>query len=682
MPLERHSPIPITGPERLNSWKEIADYLRISVRTAQRWERSEGLPVHRHQHDASSTVYANRAELVSWLTTRHADRDISSSDGAARRFRLAGFAALALLGACLVSAFILFARGSRPDLASNYRQRPFATGLPSQWFPTWSPDGKKIGYIGEKGGNRRLMVQAIDSPHPFAISPPALQLADRQFPFWSPDSQWVYCIGTLDGGSEQVEASLYRVPAAGGDPVLVQPATRAATVSPDGKTLVTLSRSGDGNWRILTATPPEGLRQLYQPEPIRAGVYLRRPTLTFAPRGDRIFLAIYLPSQEPQHWLLPWPPGTPRLLPNPRLGSLNFAWMPDSQHLLALGGNRRELLVADTESGRFSPLVKLDRRPAYPTVSPDGTRLAYQSQLSHADVIAVPIDGGPIRPVLDSSATEEMPSCSNVSDNLVYVTDRRGPNEVWLHNLNDSSSRPLFAAGPAAMPGTPTAGAPAFSRNGRQIAVRVGLSASESGIVVASAQGGSPARVVVRAPLLFAPTWSPDGEWIAFVQLIRDTYHLMKAATNGPGSPIDLAVMTRRQGDPVPMSPPEWSPAGNWIAFEDDRSQLTLISPDGMSRRRLGSAGPVAWAHDGRTVYQLRYDDRALAAIDVATARHSVLRHLGDAMPYAFTEPGRRVSLARDGKSVIYSVLRPRDEIWLLEGLRPHPPWYTRLWRW
>jgi TolB-like protein len=54
----------------LNSWKEIAAYLRTSVRTVQRWERAEGLPVHRHQHATCDTVYAYTPEIEAWLGTR------------------------------------------------------------------------------------------------------------------------------------------------------------------------------------------------------------------------------------------------------------------------------------------------------------------------------------------------------------------------------------------------------------------------------------------------------------------------------------------------------------------------------------------------------------------------------------------------------------------------------------
>jgi len=55
---------------RLDSWKEIAVYLRRDVRTVQRWERSEGLPVRRVFHRKASSVYAVVTELDSWLASR------------------------------------------------------------------------------------------------------------------------------------------------------------------------------------------------------------------------------------------------------------------------------------------------------------------------------------------------------------------------------------------------------------------------------------------------------------------------------------------------------------------------------------------------------------------------------------------------------------------------------------
>jgi Tfp pilus assembly protein PilF len=51
--------------ERLDCWKEIAQYLRRSLRTVQRWERVAALPV-RRVGSGQSAVYAFRAELDAW----------------------------------------------------------------------------------------------------------------------------------------------------------------------------------------------------------------------------------------------------------------------------------------------------------------------------------------------------------------------------------------------------------------------------------------------------------------------------------------------------------------------------------------------------------------------------------------------------------------------------------------
>ena len=42
--------------DRLDSWKEIAAYLERTVTTLERWEKREGLPIHRHIHDRRGTV--------------------------------------------------------------------------------------------------------------------------------------------------------------------------------------------------------------------------------------------------------------------------------------------------------------------------------------------------------------------------------------------------------------------------------------------------------------------------------------------------------------------------------------------------------------------------------------------------------------------------------------------------
>ncbi len=54
----------------LVGWKAIAVYLARDIRTVQRWELSEQLPVHRLEHQRQGSAYAYRAELDEWRARR------------------------------------------------------------------------------------------------------------------------------------------------------------------------------------------------------------------------------------------------------------------------------------------------------------------------------------------------------------------------------------------------------------------------------------------------------------------------------------------------------------------------------------------------------------------------------------------------------------------------------------
>src|SRR5882757_1232827 len=63
-----------TRSPRLESWKAIAAYLGREVRTVQRWESREHLPVHRHLHNKTASVFAFRQEIDEWRESRHVTR--------------------------------------------------------------------------------------------------------------------------------------------------------------------------------------------------------------------------------------------------------------------------------------------------------------------------------------------------------------------------------------------------------------------------------------------------------------------------------------------------------------------------------------------------------------------------------------------------------------------------------
>ena len=59
-------PSPRPADDRLDSWKEIAIYLNRDVRTVRRWEKDQGLPVRRHQHQKGASVFAYKSEIDTW----------------------------------------------------------------------------------------------------------------------------------------------------------------------------------------------------------------------------------------------------------------------------------------------------------------------------------------------------------------------------------------------------------------------------------------------------------------------------------------------------------------------------------------------------------------------------------------------------------------------------------------
>ena len=57
--------------DRLESWKEVAAHLKRDVRTVQRWEKREGLPVYRDAGGSLATIHASRSEIDAWLDARY-----------------------------------------------------------------------------------------------------------------------------------------------------------------------------------------------------------------------------------------------------------------------------------------------------------------------------------------------------------------------------------------------------------------------------------------------------------------------------------------------------------------------------------------------------------------------------------------------------------------------------------
>ena len=112
--------------KRLDSWKEIAAYLKRDVGTVRRWEKREALPVHRHHHAKLGSVYAYTSDLDAWAEGRRHRIEPSPPSGwkgLQRRIVLAAALGIALVAA--VSAWVWVARRGSASKMTSLAVLPF-----------------------------------------------------------------------------------------------------------------------------------------------------------------------------------------------------------------------------------------------------------------------------------------------------------------------------------------------------------------------------------------------------------------------------------------------------------------------------------------------------------------------------------------------------------------------------
>jgi Tol biopolymer transport system component len=145
----------------------------------------------------------------------------------------------------------------------------------------------------------------------------------------------------------------------------------------------------------------------------------------------------------------------------------------------------------------------------------------------------------------------------------------------------------------------------------------------------------------------------------------------MVVKTSGEATP---AVLREKIGNGLPA----WSSDGQWITFQDqsDAAGWSLISPDGKTVRTYGEpkAIQVTFSADSKLLYGIRIDKdrRTLFSIDISTKAEKTIGDVGkDFAPGTYLNPGIRLSLSPDGKSILYPALRDASSLWMLEGFDP-----------
>ena len=331
--------------------------------------------------------------------------------------------------------------------------------------------------------------------------------------------------------------------------------------------------------------------------------------------------------------------------------------MPDNRHIvisLAAGQNPgHHLSIADIESNELTPLTIGNQDELYPSVSPDGRSLIYEQDLSGWDVVSVSVDDGSTKTVIGIGRKDVMAAWSARQAKLAWVTDRNGPEEIWLRGP-DGSERPAITAQNFPLGTSKALMNPSLSPDGdRLVFGRVDLG-GVARLWISSLSGGVPVLLTnSERTLELGGSWSPDGSRFVYVAYEGGETSIMTVKTSGGATPIKLAD-TGKQNDL-----PDWSSTGDWITYHDDKG-WNLISPDGKRTKFLGKiqADYLAFSKDGKMLYGIETgeteadQDRAtLFSLETATLKQKVIKNLGgDFAPSTKFRPGIRFSLSPDGK--------------------------------
>jgi Tol biopolymer transport system component len=594
--------------DRLDSWKEIAAYLGRGIRTVQRWEREEGLPVHRLAHDKRGSVYAQRDELAAWWERR--------------RVTLAAPAGGA---------------DSDDARAAPRLERLTRTSSMTSW-PALSSDARLIAYVsdgGQDGTTPQIWIQQIGGA--------AMRLTNGEREYsrlsFSPDDTRI-----IFTANDHASQNVYEVPTLGGEPRLLQRDACCGAFSPDGRWLACVPRNAIGI--RVAARDGVGFRTV-APELVDVA------SAAWAPDSRAVVVhARPGPVLEPDWWIVPVDGGSPR-----RTGVIQLyrekgmftvptgvAWVGDSLLFSAAGPPHgvclyRQHLTPST----FQPAGAAEQLSAgiesawLPSAA--GGRVAFVSSRADANLWSVSLDAvtgmvhGPLRRMTRGPFPLGNLSLTNDFRTLAYFSYRLARGEVFLRDLETGSERMLGEA-PAG-----DKGYPAISPGGHLLAYGMRM------------PGGERAPRPIFIACLGDGSWRTLGddcggrprEWVDERRLVIERFARLNSIAvidTETGEQHELLQSADRS-----IRNPRLSPDRRWLAFDASRpgeADAVFVAPFGeppvVESDWVEVDSPAShpfWSADGRFLYYTPVGTNPLVRSTVRARRFASTAGLVDGKPIA-----------------------------------------------
>ena len=660
--------------DKLDSWKAIAAYLKRDVTTVQRWERREGMPVHRHLHDKQGSVYAFCSELDAWSEGRRTaavQNEESPSEPAAPTVTAPELPAstwrfpagwrlwlpIGFGGALLAAALVAYWLSAGRDL---FWRDPLADAKVTQLTDlsgtaqaaAISRDGRLVAFLSEGDGHTDAWIIQVGSSQYRNLTqgrvPELINPSIRTLGF-SPDSRLVTIWSRKSDGSRPGDINVLSVPVEGGALRSYLPDAAEVAWSSDGRRLV-YHTTAPGDPLFVRDLRQSSTQQIYVAP---AGVHCHFPL--WSPDDEFIYFVRGVPPDDWDVWRI-----------RPTGGDLERITSHDAlvSHPVLL--DRRTLLYLASDSQRAGPwlfAIDVERRIPHRLnfglehytsleASADGTRLVataanVRSSLSR---LSITTTAAHVMPVFSSGLSPRIGP-----DYLLYIASPGGRQGIW--KLANGASRELWSTTHSTI-----VGGPSIAPDGRWITFAV-ADGERTSLLIMDNNGGHARVVTDSLALRGSPAWAPDGQSIISAVVQGGEPRLTKIPLDG-GAP--LVLVSEYSLDPT------WSPDGQFLLYSGPDVGTTFavraVAPDGrpyplppliLSR---GARRVVFW-RDTRSVVVLRGDvaHKSFWLVDLQTGAE---RQLGDLT----LEPSiGDFDVSRSGDEIVFDRVEKSSEIALIE---------------